>query len=191
MTDIKPEFVNVLKEFKINNKKVLEIGCGTGDFTKILQLSNDVTPTDIRPFKLKNFIQADARNLPFKSKSFDVVFGNFVLHHVVGDLDKVAKEAARILKPNGYYYGIEPNGIILYPWIFLVSYLLRIKPRCKGDDERALHSKYVKECFINNGFNVSITHRMTYLPIFHDKLNFIKNRYISSCMLIKARLNGN
>ncbi len=50
--------------------------------------------------ELKN---ADARELPFRDNSFDVVLSSFVIHNVsnAGDREKAVREIARVLKPGG------------------------------------------------------------------------------------------
>lgn len=46
-------------------------------------------------------VKADVCNLPFESESFDVVFCNHVLEHVVED-QKALTELYRVLKPSGF-----------------------------------------------------------------------------------------
>lgn len=47
------------------------------------------------------FKNADARNLPFPDKYFDVVVCSFVLHHIGKEWKKALKEMIRVLKTNG------------------------------------------------------------------------------------------
>lgn len=47
-----------------------------------------------------NFRQAPAEALPFQEEQFDVVIGNFVLHHS-GDPEQVLRESFRVLRENG------------------------------------------------------------------------------------------
>ena len=94
----------------------LEIGAGTGYFTlNLLQqrLIESATATDISPGMLEaleataaqlgaavNAVAADAEQLPFEDRSFDLVFGHAVLHHIP-DLEQAFAEFARVLRPGG------------------------------------------------------------------------------------------
>jgi MPBQ/MSBQ methyltransferase len=96
--------------------RVLELGCGDG---KTLAAMQDrgwrVTGLDSSPEALRlsssslgieaNLLLADARRLPFKSKSFDAVFA----FHVIGHLSQAgretaASEAARVLRSGGMIF---------------------------------------------------------------------------------------
>lgn len=46
-------------------------------------------------------VKGDLRALPFADKSFDVVFCNHVLEHIIDD-DKAMRELYRVLKPSGW-----------------------------------------------------------------------------------------
>ena len=51
---------------------------------------------------------ADGESLPFRSDSFDAVWGNAILHHL--DLAKAGRELHRVLKPGGVAVFCEPWG---------------------------------------------------------------------------------
>ena len=55
-----------------------------------------------------DLICGDCYELPFSDASFDIVFGNGMLHHLPR-LDVVAAEIRRVLRPGGLYIGREPN----------------------------------------------------------------------------------
>src|SRR3954471_10606638 len=96
--------------------RALEIGAGTGYFT--INLLRDgvieqATATDISPGMLRRLGStadelglevattcADAEHLPFEDRSFDLVFGHAVLHHVP-DLSMAMAEFRRVLTPGG------------------------------------------------------------------------------------------
>ena len=48
--------------------------------------------------------------LPFADRTFDIVYGRAVLHHA-HDLNLLCKEAARVLKPNGYFIATREHVI--------------------------------------------------------------------------------
>lgn len=126
--------------------KVLEIGCGTGLFTrKVHELTGaHVVATDVSEELLSiarkeypdgEFVIADAMKLQFPNASFDVVFGSSILHHL--DFEKVMPELFRVLKPGGRVVFAEPN--MLNPQIFIQKNIPFIK-KALGDspDETAI-----------------------------------------------------
>jgi len=117
------EFLRYLRPER--NKRVLEIGCGTGVFTACFY-ENGLRPVavDISYDLLKKakdqsphvvFIQADAENLPFKEDIFDYVIGVSVLHHL--NINAVLKSIRSVLRGGGMVIFSEPN--MVNPQIFL------------------------------------------------------------------------
>ena len=92
-------------------KKVLEIGCGTGEFTKRIASSGAIiTAIDISPDLLEiaremapnvnvSFQVQNVGKLDFEDGSFDVVIGSSILHHL--NLNPALKEVYRVLKRGG------------------------------------------------------------------------------------------
>jgi len=88
---------------------ILDLGCGTGDLTKEIQLSGarvigvDGSAEMISTAKLKypeiSFYQMDAREMKFDSP-FDAVFSNAVLHWIP-EKDKVIEHIYTALKDGG------------------------------------------------------------------------------------------
>ncbi|MEK7576475.1 MAG: methyltransferase domain-containing protein [Patescibacteria group bacterium] len=107
---------------QFHNPTVLELGCGTGAFTKPLlqtipqlRLTGvDVSPKTIeviRKYFQENlqarFEVGDVSATMFADNTFDAVIGNSVLHHV--PLKETLHESLRILKPGGVLWFSEPN----------------------------------------------------------------------------------
>jgi ubiquinone/menaquinone biosynthesis C-methylase UbiE len=129
-----------------HNHRVLEIGCGTGLFTKELSgTDNAVVAIDISErllLKAKarvssgnvHFIVGNASETGFKSESFDCIVGCSSLHHL--DLHPALKEFFRILKPEGRVLFTEPN--MMNPQVALTKNVPSLK-RSVGDspDETA------------------------------------------------------
>jgi ubiquinone/menaquinone biosynthesis C-methylase UbiE len=130
------------------DKKVLEIGCGTGTLTEVLAKTGaTVVATDIFPEFLKavegkigvnsnvSYKIADAETLEgFADASFDAVVGLSILHHL--DVDKTLSNIYRVLKPGGLMAFAEPN--MLNPQIALQKNIPPLK-KVMGDspDETA------------------------------------------------------
>jgi ubiquinone/menaquinone biosynthesis C-methylase UbiE len=104
------EIIDMLEEDK--RAKVLDLGCYEDTITKevarkvktIYIFGIDIMPNALLKAKQKGIetIRADMNfNLPFADNSFDVIFSNHVIEHLI-DTDKFADEIYRILKPNGY-----------------------------------------------------------------------------------------
>ena len=93
-----------IKDYKLENKKILEIGCGRGAFQNLV---NDWTGVDIAQkagqYSEKNFVVAKAEALPFNDESFDAVWSITTLEHVACP-EKAVFEISRVLKPSGVAY---------------------------------------------------------------------------------------
>ncbi len=99
--------------------KFLEIGSGTGRLTKFMSLAfpkAQITCVDLSSFYLSqakkhlqkfkriDFLQGQAENLPFKDKSFDVVYSCFLFHELPLNIrEAVLKESKRLLKALGLF----------------------------------------------------------------------------------------
>ena len=143
-----------------SNTFALEIGCGTGLFTRKISESTKckIIAIDISEDLLKiakdkiatvDFRTGDAMNLDFTDNMFDVVFGSSVLHHL--DMEKTYNEMFRVLKPGGRIVFAEPN--MLNPQIFIQKNIPIIK-KYLGDspDETAIIRWKTKNQLENIGY---------------------------------------
>ena len=125
---------------------VLELGCGTGSFTRELARSGaEVFAIDVSP-ELLEMAKADcsapnvqyqiqnAYALTYSEGTFDSVVGSSVLHHL--EIEAALRKIYRVLKPRGTILLTEPN--MLNPQIAIQKNVLWIK-RKLGDspDETA------------------------------------------------------
>lgn len=147
-------------------KKVLEIGCGTGEFTKrIAQTGADITAVDISPDLLEvarsgvtninvRFYVQNVEKLDFEDGSFDVVIGSSILHHL--NLNPAIKEVYRVLRRGGRVVFTEPN--MLNPQIWLERNIPFIRKSTNtSPDETAFIRWGLKKRLISVGLqNVSI-----------------------------------
>ncbi len=141
--------------------KVLEIGCGTGYFTKeIIKTGAFVTAIDISPellsiaseeIKDSNvcFSIENAYEMSYANNSFDSIVGSSVLHHL--EVEKAIHEMFRVLKPGGSIYFTEPN--MVNPQIALQKNIPSLKRRL-GDspDEIAFFRWSLRKLLQNAGF---------------------------------------
>jgi SAM-dependent methyltransferase len=106
-------------------RRVLEYGCGKGDFTFwLLDQGARVTGIDVSKFNIDrckekalalkidparyDFIVMDAHQLSFPDHSFELLLGNGILHHL--ELSLAMTEIARVLQPGARALFQEPLG---------------------------------------------------------------------------------
>jgi ubiquinone/menaquinone biosynthesis C-methylase UbiE len=91
--------------------RVLEVGCGTGNYITAIQEALGCTCLGIDPSRemlaramagnaRAGFEPGQAESIPFVANTFDLVFSVDVIHHV-GDRPASYREALRVLKPGG------------------------------------------------------------------------------------------
>jgi ubiquinone/menaquinone biosynthesis C-methylase UbiE len=103
------------------DKCVVDVGCGKGEFAAtIADLGAQVSGIEpdpvqaaanrsIKPVAGLKLFEAGAQSLPLDSTSQDLLLFRFSLHHIPVTLyPAVFEEAARVLKPGGKLYIMEP-----------------------------------------------------------------------------------
>ena len=140
---------------------VLELGCGTGYFTRELARSRaDVIAIDVSPELLEiakangstanvRYEIQDASALSYPSAMFDSVVGSSVLHHIA--IKAALQEIYRVLKPGCAIYFTEPN--MLNPQIAIQKNVPWVK-RKLGDspDETAFFRWPLRRLLEQTGF---------------------------------------
>lgn len=108
-------YLKTLTDELIKNKifegceKILDIGCGTGYWTKYLRGHGfNVVGCDISNNQFKEAIVTDMHQMCFKDKEFDGVFCSGVFEHSIAPFI-LLHEVNRILKPNGIFYVNMPD----------------------------------------------------------------------------------
>lgn len=110
----------LIEQGQVNEEsRVLEVGCGTGNYIRAIADATGAICTGIDPSHemLRSarstsglpssrrhaevtFIRSSAEDIPLADRQFDLVYSVDVIHHV-GDRDAAAREMARVLKPGG------------------------------------------------------------------------------------------
>lgn len=101
----------------------LELGSGTGALTKFMALAfpkANITCVDLSPYYLQesrkklnkfkriNFMKANAEDLPFKEKTFDVVYSCYLFHEIPPAVRiQVMNESIRVAKDNALVAAID------------------------------------------------------------------------------------
>jgi len=95
------EFV---KEFKLSDREVLEIGSGRGYLQDVAEKYTglDISPTVAR-FYHKKFVLGSATAMPFADNTFDGVWSIWVFEHVPNP-EQALREARRVTRDNGVLF---------------------------------------------------------------------------------------
>ncbi|MEI6089522.1 MAG: methyltransferase domain-containing protein [bacterium] len=151
-------FAQRLNEELPFNIKVLEIGCGTGQLSNFLSISNRLTyGTDISFNSLKladefkeksslkrsSFYQMNLFKPIFKEDSFNIIISNGVLHHTANP-EKAFETIAKLLKREGFIiiglynrYGRFFTNFRRLLFRFTGKTFYRLDPYLKRDDIQA------------------------------------------------------
>ncbi len=110
----------IVKDIDLNNKTVLDIGCGTGGAEVVLGLDFEtakIVGIDVEPQLIEHtqklvdkkglsdkvdVILVEPGSLDFADQTFDLVFSKDSMIHIP-DKDAIFKEALRVLKPGGVF----------------------------------------------------------------------------------------
>jgi 2-polyprenyl-3-methyl-5-hydroxy-6-metoxy-1,4-benzoquinol methylase len=124
---------NKLLPMEINGMRTLDLGCGSGWFSKkALENGANLTSVDIS-WRLACITQrrthspalnADAVCLPFPSDSFQLIISSEMIEHMANP-DEGIREISRLLVPGGIVVLTTPN----HHWLWLVKLGTNIKTR--------------------------------------------------------------
>lgn len=100
----------------LNQKKILDVGCGMGmsmDYFSrhgAIVKGIDITRDSVKYVNQNrlNAIEADARYIPFKDNTFDIVYSIGVLEHFM-QTKAALKEQVRVCKRGGIVIAVVPN----------------------------------------------------------------------------------
>jgi ubiquinone/menaquinone biosynthesis C-methylase UbiE len=108
----------LIQAYKV--RSILEVGSGDGYILKAIEdLNVSLTGIEISETRIERaralvpsaeIIQGDAREMPFESKSFDLVVCSEVLEHVP-DPELAIEEIRRVLRPGGFAIITVPNEV--------------------------------------------------------------------------------
>jgi ubiquinone/menaquinone biosynthesis C-methylase UbiE len=128
---------------------VLDVGCGAGSFTWLVApFFKRVAGLDPNAARIEeaqaaaktkgleiDFRVGEAERMPFADASFDVVVFSNSLHHIPG-MDAALAEAARVVKPGGIVYAMEPVPAGTF---FEATRLVNDETEIRSEAWRSLH----------------------------------------------------
>lgn len=114
----------------LDNKSILDLGCGSGIHTKYLatkfpKVKSIVGMDNSREFikiakevnsdKLITYTLGSMDRIPAKSNSFDLIYSRYTLHYSK-NLAKTLKEIYRVTKPNGilFFQDVHPTYTLFF-----------------------------------------------------------------------------
>jgi len=181
----------------LKDKKILEIGIGSGYETKIfLKQRAKVTAIDIssRALEMANkrykkayknsfrTVKGDIHKLNFNANSFDYIYGNSILMFV--DHKKVLKECTRVLKPKGKIIIVDSLNKNLIAKIYRklrAPWRRSIRPGYYDLKENSAFSRSYKikyrVFYFLSIFLLSLDHRKLLFRIVYAIDNYISKRF--------------
>jgi SAM-dependent methyltransferase len=145
-----------------DNFRVLDIGCGGGEFLSFLPTKHkygiDISPTSVKRAREKNIdaqvIDVETQKMPFERNYFDLLVCTELLEHLF-DPSLLLSEIKRVLKKGGYAYATVPNNLY---WIQARVKVLFGKPFIQNSLHqphiRFFNKKLLFELFSEAGFKV-------------------------------------
>lgn len=142
ISQIGNDYFDIVSEKMLNQHSyVLDVGCGTGRWTKYVaeraEFVEAVDPSQavisaanlLRDQKNVRVTQASVETIPFADNSFDFVFSLGVLHHIP-DTFAAMQSCVNKVKVGGYfliylYYNLDNRGIF-YKLLFQISNIFRV-----------------------------------------------------------------
>ena len=169
----------MIKEMNpVSEKKVLEIGCGTGYVSYYIAKKTGITVigSDLcEPFIEEARKKYSLSNLTFLildfnkaaetiHNKFDYIIGNGILHHLYYNLDDVLATLKNLLKPGGKIIFMEPN--IHNPYVAAIFKNKRFRKWAKLEpDEMAFSKKFIQKKLQTAAFtNIKVKYKDFLLP---------------------------
>ena len=130
ITESANEYFDILSDQIINkNTYAIDIGCGTGRWTKFLtdkvgfieaiDPSNAIFAADKLLGKIENvrLTKASTDNIPFADETFDFAMSIGVLHHIP-DTQQAMMDCVKKIKRGGYFYCYLYHNLEKMNWFF-------------------------------------------------------------------------
>ncbi len=142
------------------NKKILDMGCGYGRYSRSL-ISNSFSEVygidlfDTVPFEGKGFhyYQASMDKLPFENNFFDFIYAQSVIYYSY-DCSKTLLEWNRVLKQNGLVLFSGHTKYSIYTLCRKIKLKFNLKSVEHLQGVKFYSTNYYKKKLIQNGFQI-------------------------------------
>jgi len=163
----------------LKNKKILDIGCGTGEFLKNYhELKNQCLGIDIQKnFKFKNEVGFTLKNTEIKKfiksnkKKFDIIFMFEFLEHLnFSERDFLFKNLFKLLNKNSLIFisTLNKNIISKFLAIDVAENYIKLLPKNTHDDKYFIKPYEIQNLANNNKLHLVDVTGMTYNPLFKN-----------------------
>lgn len=186
--DLLKQNLRKLKTKSSENKKILDIGAGTGIVLKILKDFGVIFGIEhsrqaikyLKERRLKQIICADAnQSLPFRNGTFDIITCLDVLEHLENDVG-LLKEMIRISKPGGCILVAVPAFKIFWsPHDVALHHKRRYTRRNILETIKELNCQVVKSTYYNTFLSLPILAVRKFKSIFHQDRQIQSDLFIS------------
>ena len=173
------KFCNHLFSQFPKNSRILDVGCGNGDFAlELLKLGFDVCGIDLSKCEVlkerHKIVDLQHDRYPYPDNYFDVVFSKSVIEHL-RDPDYLIDEAHRVLKPGGTFICLAPSWKHSYQEQFYIDHThctpftrYSLETLCKMSNFKA-------EC--NYFYQLPLLWRFPFMHFFRAILSFVNLPY--------------
>lgn len=163
-----------------SRRRVLELGCGTGELASFLAAAEDANVTGVdlcQPFVERaqqrfghsrlQFVQADLGLEVDRQRLGDgwtALVGNGILHHLYYRIDEALASLFAMLAPQGRFVFWEPN--VFNPYVFAIFRLGPLRKLAKLEpDEMAFTPRWISQRLARAGFGeISVKCRDFLIP---------------------------
>lgn len=179
--------------YDLNNKKILDIGCGDGlilrsiknKFKNTSLFGIDLSEDNQKFLKQHNIlvqgVDISSEKLPFKDNSLDIIICTEVIEHVF-DCQHMVNEMYRVLKKNGTLFITTHNSFNFY---MRLKYLLGIIPTgsldvtgsTQGEHIHLFNKTIFRKLFLNAGFRIQNMQDYSWFKLSSVQL---RTRYLTS-----------
>ena len=123
---------NTYKNFGVQNKRVLDVGCGNGVVSKVLseKFNLELYGTDILDYRKTDILfkkMGSPDKLPFKDAFFDYILFNDVLHHSE-HIEALLVEAKRVGKNILIFEDMQGIALNIFDQMINRLYSLKMPP---------------------------------------------------------------
>ncbi len=188
-SEVQMDLNNCRNLFTLQRSRVLDIGCGEGEFSRRLLSEEGVSGVEAIDADFNvvsanqkknigpglNFSQGRAEDLEFKDNQFDLIVLIKSFHHVpVEKMEEALHEIMRVTKPGGHIYISEPSCEGAFNDLLVIFYDERIQRAAarksieafiqKNRLSAATHGEHTSETQFENfeHFHIKIIQKVTY-----------------------------